>query len=124
RRGRTTGLSISVICLSSSPGRDTLAGARYSTSEPRPALTTRLGPVSIRTLALATRPANHGQRSLLDSARSRYARWRSLLDQRTTASAHYSTRPGLDTLAGARYSTSEPRPALTTRPANHGERAH
>ncbi len=104
-------------------GLDTLAGARYSTNEPS-ALATRPticrwssasrgtsevyrdplpeDSVSIRSLALATRPTN--TRSLLDQrgvggrvprggrarrietrfgrTRSRYARWRSLLDQR------------------------------------------
>ncbi len=109
------------------PGLDTLAGARYSTNEKAPRWSSARelprwssareeragvsrpppGRVSIRSLALATRPTKkrlggrvpasflggrvpaRNERAYRDhhpAAGSRYARWRSLLDQRKSAS--------------------------------------
>ncbi len=111
------------------PGLDTLAGARYSTTEgkwrslldhrcseveclardergvSRPGLADR---VSIRSLALATRPPRESRRSRLDH---RCSEVECLARDERGVSRPPTRGPGLDTLAGARYSTTEGRGA-------------
>ncbi len=102
----------SVLALATRPTNE-VAGARYSTNEGRwssaregragVSRPVTRGGVSIRSLALATRPTNRCWRSLLDQRGSVVECPRGTSGCIETGGEGW----GLDTLAGARYSTDE-----------------